>query len=182
MARLEGTAPGGKAGINEQKVTSEGQALVRAVSTPDLEHSSEVDGAAYNWSSKDVNIDAGDTILLVKNTSDTSLHINTIEVGTATNTTSVVVHLPTSEVTPTGTAVTGTNINTGSSNVADALAKSDETNNTQGNVLRIAFLASNSNIIIDTPGVILGKNKSIGIDVVNTTQQIAATVIGHYED
>jgi hypothetical protein len=74
----------------------------------------------------------------------------------------------------------GTNLNTASSNVADATAKSKETNNTQGNIIGTVWLAVDRNIRIPLDGVILGKNKSIGVDVVADTSESAVTIIAHY--
>jgi len=173
----------GKGSGNRAQVNKENQLVVAAVVSSELEHESEENGQAYAWTSGDINIDATDTVLLIKNTSDTPLHIESLQVGGGTNTTSVVIHLPTTEVTPTGgTAVTGTNLNTASSNVADANARSDETDNTQGNKLYTVYLEADANVFVQTPGLILAKNKAIGVDVVNTTQQISATIVGHYAD
>ena len=181
MARLEGTDPE-KAGINEQKVNAEGQALVLAISETELEHESATNGAAYTWASDSVNPSADDTILLLKNTSDTALHLENVNVSGDADS-EYTVHLPTSEVTPTGgSLVTGTNLNTGSSNVADAVARSLETNNSQGNVLYSLNLAGSVMAIVDLRGVILGKNKSIGVDTVIATTLSSVSITGHYAD
>jgi len=179
--RIDGTDPDG-AGTNEVKVNKEGQLLAQSTTQSELEHESEENGAGYNWSSKSISIDAADTILLVKNTSDTPLHIECIKVSNGATTTEAIIHLPTTEVTVTGTTVTGTNLNTGSSNVAEATAASDDTDNAQGNIIRTVFMAADSNHSEETPGLILGKNKSVAIDTVNTENRIAATIIGHYAD
>ena len=185
MARLEGTDPDG-AGINEQKVNKEGQALTFATTQSELEHESEENGAAYSWSSDIVNAGAAnDTTLLVKNTSDTHLHIDSIFITCGSVSSEFTIHLPTTEVTVTagsgGAVVTGTNLNTTSSNVADASAASNESNNAQGNVIGTVFLAIDRAYLFLTPGLILGKNKSIGIDTVEDTTESAITIVGHYE-
>lgn len=177
------TIKDGKGKGFEAEVTGENQLSVRAVVIPEIEHESEENGQAYNWSSDLVNIDANDTVLLVKNTSDNRLHIDSVSVNNGSTASEFTVHLPTTEVTPTGgTLVTGTNLNTASSNVADAVARSDEENNTQGNVIATRWLSVDSGERIPTPGLILGKNKSVAVDVVETTTEVAATIIGHYED
>ncbi len=185
MARLEGTSPSG-AGINEQKVTGEGQALTFSVTQSEIEHESEENGASYNWSSDIVNAGAtNDTTLLVKNTSDAALHIDTVYIACGSVTSEFTIHLPTTEVTVTagsgGAVVTGTNLNTASSNVADASAASNESNNTQGNVIGTVFLAVDRSQLFHTPGLILGKNKSIGVDTVEDTTEAAITITGHYD-
>lgn len=98
MSRLEGTAPKG-AGINEQKVNKEGQALTFSVTQSELEHESEENGAGYNWDSKKLDLDIGETILLVKNTSDAALHIECIKISNGAAATEYLIHLPTTDVT-----------------------------------------------------------------------------------
>lgn len=179
MAQIED----GKGTGNRAQVNDENQLVVSATITTELEHESEANGAAYNWSSDIVSIDAADTVLLVKNTSDTPLHIEYVEVANGVTASEYTLHLPTAEVTLSGgSVVTGTNLNTGSSNVAEAQSRSDEEGNTQGNVIGTVWLAVDRHYKFLTPGLILGKNKSIGIDVIATTIETAATIVGHFED
>ena len=179
MAQIED----GKGTGNRAQVNKENQLAVSAVVVTELEDESEENGQAYNWSSDIISINGGDTVLLVKNTSDTDLHIEYVEVANGATASEYTLHLPTAEVTLSGgSVVTGTNLNTGSSNVADALSRSDEEGNAQGNVIGTVWLAIDRNHKWPTPGLILGKNKSIGVDVVVTTAETAATIVGHYED
>ncbi len=164
----------------------DGQALTFSVTQSELEHESEENGASYNWSSDVINAGAAnDTTLLVKNTSDTHLHIDSIYITCGSVASEFTIHLPTTEVTVTagsgGAVVTGTNLNTASSNVADASAASNESNNSQGNVIGTVFLAIDRSQLFLTPGLILGKNKSIGIDTVEDTTEAAVTIMGHYD-
>jgi len=172
----------GKGTGNRAQVNKENQLVVKATIQSELEHESEESGSAYNWSSDLVNIDANDTVLLVKNTSDTALHIESIQVANGSTASEFTIHLPTTEVTVTGTTVTGTNLNTASSNVADVSAASDETNNTQGNVIKTIWLAVDRHYEGRLDGLILGKNKSLAVDVVEATTEVAATIVGHFED
>jgi len=167
---------------NTMTVTKEGRALMNATVQSELEHESVENGAAYNWSTDLVNIASNATVLLVKNTSDTPLHLSSLLINNGSTASEFTLHIPTTEVTVTGATITGTNLNTGSSNVADASAASDETNNSQGNVIGTVWLAIDRHHIFNLDGVILGKNKSIAIDVVETTTEVAATLIAHYED
>lgn len=176
--RLEGLDPTG-AGVNEQKINSKGEALAAAVTESLFERSAE-DGKSFNWSSGVINIDAGDTVLLLKNTSDEPLHVESITVWNGSVASQYVVHIPTTEVTPTGTTVTGTNLNTGNSAVADASARSDETNNSQGDIIFTPMLAVDRDKTINTVGLILAKNKSVGIDVVEDTSESGVTIRAHY--
>lgn len=153
---------------------------VKAITEPEIEQASE-DGQAYVWATDLVNIDADDTVILVKNTSDTNLHIEAVAISNGALASEYTLHLPTTEVTVTGVTVTGVNLNTGSANVADASAASDETNNTQGDVLATRFMEVDSSTTILTPGLILAKNKSLALDVVLDTAESAASILGHYE-
>jgi len=181
MSNIEGKEPG-KAGINEMGVTGEGRGLINSTSQSEIEHESEENGTAYSWASDAINPGTGDdTVLLVKNTSDTPLHIETVTISGST-TSEYTIHLPTTEVTVTGTTVTGVNLNTGSVNVADASAASTETNNSQGDVLESIFVIADTTITILTPGLIIGKNKSVGVDVVANTTLSSVTIRGHYAD
>ena len=172
----------GKGSGNKAQVNAENQLVVAAIIAREIEHESQENGVAYNWSSDLVNIDANDTVLLVKNTSDAALHIECVKIANGSTASEFTVHLPTTEVTVTGVTVTGTNLNTSSSNVANATSASDETNNSQGNVLETIFLAVDSNNSFETPGLILGKNKSVAVDVVEATTEVAVSIIGHYVD
>lgn len=184
MSRLEGTDPGGS-GINEQKVNSEGQALTASVVQGELEHESEENGAGYNWNSLKLDLAVGETYLLVKNTSDTDLHIEFIKIANGASATEFTVHLPTTDVTVAGGAVvTGTNLNTTSSNVADAESRSNESGNAIGtsNLLTTVFLAVNASATIETPGLILGKNKSIAVDAITEPGTAQVNIVGHFAD
>jgi len=172
----------GKGSGKRAEVNKENQLIVKAVTIANLEHESEENGKAYNWSSKIVNVAALGTILLVKNTSDTPLHVEDISIANGSLASAYTIHLPTTEVTVTGVTVTGTNLNTASSNVADASAASDETDNTQGNIIAIEFMAVDADVDINTAGLILGKNKSVAVDVTENTTESSVTIIGHYED
>ncbi len=177
MAQIED----GKGSGNRAQVSAENQLSVAAVTVSELEHESEAHGTSYRWSTDIVSVDANDTVFLLKNTSDTHLHVDSVSIANGSTASEYTIHLPTTEVTPTGATVTGTNLNTSSSNVADADAKADETNNTQGNVIGTVWLAVDRNQNIPTPGLILGKNKSIAVDVVATVTETAVTISGHYE-
>lgn len=173
----DGKGTGRKAQVNTQN-----QLVVKATVQSEIEHESEENGSAYNWTSDTVSVDAGDTVLLVKNTSDKHLHITSIKISNGSTASEYTIHLPTTEVTVTGTIVTGTNLNTANSNVATSSAASDETNNTQGNVLETIFLAVDRRETISTGGLILGKNKSLAIDVVATVTETSITIVGHFEN
>lgn len=176
--RIEGIQPG-QAGVNEVKVNNKGELVTKAINESSFESSSE-EGKSFNWSSGIIDIDAGDTVLLLKNTSDIPLHVESITIWNGSVASQYQIHLPSDEVTVTGTTVAGTNLNTGRSEVADASAASDETDNTQGIVIFTPMLAVDKNKTINTVGLILAKNKSVAIDVVEDTAESGVTIRAHY--
>lgn len=179
MVQLEdGTGTGNKA-----KVNADFHLLTTAVIETELSHVSKERGQAFVWASGTYDPDAGDTILLLKNTGDKGLHVARIWISADVET-RVVVHLPTTEVTPTGTTVTGVNLNTGSSNVAEATAIRDETNNTQGDIVWSGEVqAANDPFPLDLEDALsLAKNKSVGIDFVSAATACDVAIMGHFEE
>jgi len=150
-----------------------------AIIVSEFEHASEEDGDGFIWASDAVNEAANGTVLLVKNTDSGQLHITSVRVSTDTAT-EVTVHLPTVEVTPTGGAVTGVKANTGKIGDAEATAKTSESDNTQGNVIGTVFLAANASHEFNFEGVVLAKNKSIGVDLVANVTLASCEILGHY--
>lgn len=163
------------------KVNADNKLETIAITHPFLQHESEVFGNAYVWSSGTIDIDAGDTVLLVKNTASGLLHIDRIVINNGSLASEYVIHIPTTTVTtPTGTTVTGTNLNTDSGNVAEATAISDETTNTQGNVVENVFLPVDSRQSVDVRGLFLARNSSVAVDVVENTTESSVSIFGHY--
>jgi hypothetical protein len=165
------------------QVNSDQRLNVEAVTETEFEFVSKIKGQSYSWSSGTYDPAAGDTILLVKNTSSTkSLHIDGIYLSSDTET-RVVIHVPTTDVTVTGTTITGTNWNTGSSNVAEASAARDETNNSQGSIIWSGEIqAANDPLNIDFSGaLILNTNASVGVDYVADVAACDVTITGHYQ-
>jgi hypothetical protein len=170
----------GQGSGQRQGVDSEFRAKTAATTKTALEYWSGK-GQAYSWNSLDLDIDATDTLLLVKNDSSSSLYIDYMIIEAGNAATRYQVHIPAAEVTVTGTTVTGFNLNTGSSNVATATAASDETNNTQGTIIYDVSLLATTTIIVPTPGLILSEDKSVGIDQVTESTAGNAIIYGHYE-
>lgn len=155
---------------------------VKAITLPEF-HDASDDGNSYSWTSGTYNYTGVDTILLVKNTSDTlDLHIEGIWLSVDTDTIAAI-HLVTADVTLSGTTITGTNLNTGSANVAPAEAARDEVNNTQGSLIWDAEIyAVNGPVYIPLEGAVrLTKNKSIGVDYVTTGGACGVTILGFFD-
>jgi len=168
----------------EVAIESDNHLQTDSVVQTKVEHLSEEKGDSYMWASGSYDPMVGnDTILLVQNTSDTqNLHINRIWLSTAVDT-RVTIHLVTVALTPAGTAIVGTNMNTNSSRVAAAIAKRDETNNSIGSIIwsgEIYALSGPYEVVI-AGAVILGKNKSIGVDYVVDPTACDVTIMGYYD-
>lgn len=165
------------------RVSEDGNFIVDAITAPEIAHISIVHGRSYAWASGTYSASGADTILLVKNIA-TSYNLFISEISVSANVdTRVVIHLPTVEVTPTGTSITGTNLNTGSNNTADATAIRDETNNTQGTVIWSGEIqaASDPYRIPLFGAVIIGQNDSIAIDFVAAATACDVVIYGSFE-
>jgi hypothetical protein len=179
MEIKDGTGSGSSA-----KVSSENKLNVEATTYPKIYHVSEGHGQAFSWTNVDYNYDALDTILLVKNTGSNLLHVHHA-IFYSDTTTVVHIHRPTSEVTPTGTTVTGVNLNGKSAHVAAASAIGDETNNTQGSIIGSFILPADTPIqIAFEDSILLATNQSIGFDYVTVGTAAIVTMVGffHAED
>jgi len=184
MGRIEGTGKGG-AGINELKVNEEGEALVFSVSEQEIEHVSEREGLSFNWSSDIFSASANDTILMVRNTSKThDLHIEHIGLACGVTASEHTIHVIKDSTTLAGdgATITGFNLNTGKSAVAEAEAVVDETaNSSQGTVIGTEWIATDTDLDIDVRGLILTTNAAVGVDRVETGTESAVTITGFYK-
>lgn len=173
----------GDGGYFGLKIDSHGRALISGVTETELESNSKVHGETYSWVSGTAAVDAADTGLLVKSTSDLDLHISGIWVDVQADTI-VQVHRVTLNITPAGAAVTGRNWNGRASNDAVAVAKGDETVNVQGDIVWENKIKAASNpFYIDLQGAfILVKNESIGVDFVSAQTAYGITIVGSFEE
>ena len=166
-----------------QKVRAEGQAEVFAVGVNEFENVSARSRLSFSWSIVPANFSAAETLLLVQCNSDTLvLHIEEVEMESDADTL-VQVHLTDRvALTPTGgTLVTGVCLNQTAPRVAPAIARSNETGNTQGNIIW------NHEVIADTPklielhgAVLLAKGQSMAVDITTGAAAIASCNIFGY--
>ena len=171
----------GKGTGNTAEVDENNRLQVFAIQESEFEKASE-DGNAYAWVTRVIwNTADGDTLLLIKNTNSSArLHIDKMWVSVSTNA-GVIVHLPSSEVTPTGTILIGNNLNATSNNVANAAAVALDTDNTQGTIIWHTFPEAGESEIVEFDGaIIIGQNQSFAIDLASGTQRSQITVWGHY--
>lgn len=174
----DGTGKGYQAGVNDESML-----LTNAVTESKFLHFNEESKSAYVWDYPGYDYDAADTIMFLRNDSDTDLHIHHIVLYCDTAS-KVQLHLP-ANPTAAGTAVTGANLNRTSSNVAEATAKQDETGNTQGTIIQSEYIAANGVItLLKEEGyeIILGKNDCIGVDIVTAGTMAYGHIVGYYHD
>lgn len=167
-----------------QKVREEGQAETFSVSVNEFENVSARSRLSFSWTIVPANFSAAETLLLVQNDSDTLvLHIEEVIVENDLNSL-IQVHLTDrAALTPTGgTLVTGVCINQTAPKVAQAIARSNETGNAQGNIIW------NHEIILDTlttiewhGAILLAKGQSIAVDVTSGATAIAScSILGFF--
>jgi len=162
-----------------QGVDCENRAKVYATTESEISHESETNKRAYSWTTS-YNYDAGDTILLLKNTSSTlNLIIDKIMISSDTAT-KFIIHFPTG-TTLAGTTITGVNSNRSSNNTPDASCYSDETGNTQGDIFGQGYVGAGGNALLPIDGaIILGVNNEIAIDFVTAGTLGMVTIRGYY--
>ena len=168
--------------VYSANTTEYDQLLTQATTKPEIAFHSDRSGEAYAWNAVTYDYDAGDTILLVQNTnSHLRLRISRIFLY-ADTATAVIIHCPV-VATPTGTAVTAVTLNRDAANTPQAIAKADETTNTQANiVLSTAIQAAGQGHQIDIDGaIILGYLDSLAIDYVTNGAACSATIWGFYD-
>jgi len=172
----------GKGSGSRCRVDSDNRIRAYSVVEPEIAYASEENGEAYAWTSVTYDYGAADTILLVKNTSTSKKLIIDSIVMTSDTATIAHIHVPAC-TTPTGTAVTGVNLNTSSNNVAEATAKTDETTNAIGvvGIVATVVLEADKTFTHDTRGtIVLGTNKCVAVDYVTDGTAATVTITGYY--
>ena len=153
-----------------------------ATSETELSWASQQNGDAYTFMNVSYDYAALDTILLVENTSETKdlvIHRIFVQGDTATE---FQIQCPIVSFTPTGTAVTGKNINRRSNNSASATAIADETANAQGDIIFNGWIVAGAapfGLPIDG-SIILGQGNSIGIDYVTDGGEARVGIVAYY--
>ena len=168
---------------NETQINStmDGELEVRAIVESELEHAS-ARGDAYAWRSANTDIDAGDTRLFIKNTSDKYLILSyaiftpanvvcTYDIGIGSDTT-----------TATGTAVTATNLN-GTITVTESYeAYDDETAVADATPIVSVTVSTTESYRLELDGYIIGKNQYLQINQETESTSGRVTVFGHFEE
>jgi hypothetical protein len=165
------------------QATNDGELTVRAIVESELEHASG-DGRAYCWPSLDTDIDAGDTRLFIKNTSDKFLVLSRAIFTSSNVACKWSIGIGSESTAPTGTSVTAVNMNQQFTNTTEAyLAYDDETAVADAPIMfQVATPLALDSRLYPLDGVILGKNHYIQINQETESTSGQVVVFGHFED
>lgn len=163
------------------KSTVDGELEVRAIIETELEHAS-ARGDAYAWRSANSDIDAGDTRLFIKNTSDKFLIFSYAMFTPANVVCTYDIGIGNDTTTATGTAVTATNLN-GTVTVAESYeAYDDETAVADATPIVSVTVNTTESYRIELDGYVLGKNQYLQINQETESTSGRVTVFGHFEE
>ena len=164
------------------KATDDGELEVRAIIETLIEHASSK-GLAYCWSSSDSDIDAGDTRLFIKNTSDKFLVFDyaiinfgnvacKYDFGTGSTTT-----------TPAGgSEITASNLNASTTLFESYAARDDETAVADATRIFTACGTTTGDTYVPLAGIILGKNQYLQINQETESTSGRVNVFGRFAD
>ncbi len=164
------------------KVNNEGQGVVRSIIESEIEHAS-INGDAYCWFSGDQDIDAGDTMLFIKNLGDTPLVLDRMNItGDNSAAGTWTIHLGKLTTTPTTINITGTNLNQRFSDEAAVHSVTDEALVADGSIVETIYLAILEFHHHDLTGIILEKGNYIQINQEIDNDTGAVAIYGHFEN
>jgi len=168
---------------NEVRVGYDGRLWGEANQVPRASKASWDDKELWSWVAT-YDPDAGDTIILVQNTSLTKLlRIEYVAIGSDTAS-RYYIHCPATSITVAGTAVTAVRLNnpTGGG-TPPATAKEDETGNSTVSIIHEGHLAAGDEKIVQYNGsLVLGYLESVAVDLVTAATLGTATVVGWFEE
>ena len=171
----------GSEGNGAVKVTTK-QELKTEASTEAKLATAIAEGNAYSWDSTEKDIDVGDTMLFVKNTSTSNLIIDFAVINGSNVICTWDIGIGTATTTPSGTAVTGVNQNTDyASSSASVTALSDETAVADASVIRRVKTPVTNTVIVDLGGVEIGTNHYIQVNQETESTSGSVILVWHYE-
>ena len=160
------------------RCTDEGTLLVQAITETEIEHASGK-GNAWSFDSGERDIDAGDTMLFVRNDSDRPMVLDHLEINGSNVICTWEVYVGTAQVTAAGAgAVIPTNLNTRFAGAdSDTTAFYDETAHADGSLVSRVKTAISGFHDLDLTGVVLQKNHWIQVN--QETESTSGSVIAH---
>tara|TARA_R110000868_G_scaffold142824_1_gene360343 strand:- start:1272 stop:1826 length:555 start_codon:yes stop_codon:yes gene_type:complete len=163
------------------KSTEDGELQVRSINETLIEHASS-QGLAYCWSSSDSDIDAGDTRLFIKNTSDKFLVFDYAIINFGNVACKYDFGIGSATTTPAGgTEITATNLN-GTINIAESyVSRDDETAVVDATRMFTACGTTTGDTLVRLSGIILGKNQYLQINQETESTSGRVNVFGRFE-
>jgi hypothetical protein len=165
------------------EVNVENELVARSITESELEHASGVLGTAYSFDSTELDIDAGDTMLFIKNIGDTPMILDRLILNGSNVICTWDIGIGTATTTPAGTTVTPVNLHPlFNGNACDCVAISDETAVADASVVMRAKTPVSNTVVLSLDGIILSKNSYIQINQETESTSGSAILIAHIED
>ena len=139
-------------------------------------------GDAFVWNSIEADIDAGDTMLFVRNDSIRPLHLDRLEICGSNVACTHDLGLGKATTTPTGTAVTSVNLNPKFGNESQSTAFGDETAVADATVFGRAKTLATEHLTYSLRGIVLERGAYIQINQETESTTGSCSVYGYYED
>jgi len=162
-------------------VNDEGELVTRAIAEPEIEHASSL-GNAYVWQAPTDNVAAGDTLLFLKNLSDTPLILDRVNFLGGNVATLYDIRLGKLTTPPDAINVTGRNLNQRFGDDADVHAVADEDAVADGTLMESIHVPVTVMLEWNLQGYILEKGNYIQINQVDESTAGGAAIIGHFEN
>ena len=163
------------------KVNEEGELVTRAIAESEIEHASIL-GNAYAWFAPTIDVNAGDTLLFIKNLGDTPLILDRMRVVGGNVASTYTIHLGKLTTTPTAINITGTNLNPRFGDEADVHATTDEDLVADGTAVEIFQHPATTSEEYNLTGIILTKGNYIQINQETESTAGSIVIYGHFEN
>ena len=144
-------------------------------------------GDCYAFTNVAADIAQNETVLHVQNNSTTrNFHVVKVTASNDEAGIAFAVHLP-AACTPSGTSLSGVNLNRTKNKTAPTTATADETNNAKANIIALTHVAADTPLDILGDGVndicILGEDDAIAVDVLTATPaETQCIILGYMKD
>ena len=170
----------GKGNGRKAQVNLENELVTRSIVESEIEHAS-ASGNAYVWDSTEKDIDAGDTMLFVQNTSETPLILDVATINGSNVICTWTMHTGADITTPSGTTVSGVNMNPKFRSVpADAIGYADETAVADGDIVCRVKTAISTTQNVNLGGFILERNHYVQFTQVTESTSGSVILRAHY--
>lgn len=164
------------------RCTNEGSLVTQSIQEPELEHASGK-GDAWSFDSTELDIDAGDTMLFIRNDDDRPFLVDRLIINGSNVVCTWDVNVGTSTATAAGTTITPVNLNTRFSGASiEMTAMSDETGHADGSTINRVKTAVSEHVELDMAGIVIQKNHWLQVNQETESTSGSVIVLGHYQD